>query len=159
MDIMPNVAMNGGRLRKAISAPLIRPMSPAKISEITSVGSTATPQFFIIMAISRPVRAMFEPTDRSIPPEMMTNVMPMAMTKFVEICCNTLSRLLPVRNTGCASCKSRHRTTRAMRIPTMLFAEETLPFLPPWLFLMAGYAKPSTPMSKRSMPTTRKALV
>ena len=150
--------MNGGRLRKAISAPLIRPMSPAKIRETISVGSTPTPQFFIMMAMRRPVTAMFEPTERSMPPEMMTNVMPMAMTKFVEICCKTLSRLLLVRNTGCANCRSRHSTTSAMSMPTMLLAEETF-FLPPRLFLMAGKTKPRMPMSSRSMPTTRKALL
>ena len=102
-----------------MSAPLIRPMSPAKISEMISVGSTPTPQFFIMMAMRRPVTAMFEPTERSMPPEDDDERHADGDDEVRRDLLKHVEQLLLVRNTGCASCRSRQSTTRAMSMPTM----------------------------------------
>ena len=57
---------------------------------------------------------MLEPTDRSMPPEMMTKVMPTATTKLMEICWNTFRKFDGVKNTGVAMARSRHSATSAM---------------------------------------------
>ena len=43
---------------------------------------------------------MIAPTDRSIPPVRMTNVMPIAQIPLIDTCLNTLAILLPVKKLG-----------------------------------------------------------
>ena len=73
---------------------------------------------------------MLEPTDRSMPPEMMTKVMPTATTKLMEICWNTFRKLLTVKNTGEAMVRSRHSAARAIRMPSTLPLEPSFLTLP-----------------------------
>ena len=72
---------------------------------------------------------MLEPTDRSMPPEMMTKVMPTATTKLMEICWNTLRKLEEVKNTGEAMARSRHSASSAITMPSTLLEEPS--FLTP----------------------------
>ena len=46
-----------------------------------------------------PAAASTDPTDRSMPPVAITNVMPMAMMPVMLTCVSTLSRLSLVRKT------------------------------------------------------------
>ncbi len=86
MPIDPSVTMNASipifEIRKPFSSPAARPASsathmPARISgtPMPSVGIIA----FIAMIITPATKAAIEPTERSIPPAVMTKVMPTAM--------------------------------------------------------------------------------
>ena len=60
-----------------------------------------------------PANAITEPTDRSIPPEIMINVIPRAMMLITAVCRATLERLGMVRKYG-------ERTESAMKsTPTL----------------------------------------
>ena len=54
------------------------------------------------------VRAKVEPTERSIPPETITIVMPMAMTVITAVCRATLARLPDERNLGSSTAMITH---------------------------------------------------
>ena len=120
--------------------PLIRPIRPENRMHTMMVMITGTPKFFIRMPISRPESAMLEPTDRSMPPEMMTKVMPTATTKFSAICWNTFRKLLAVKNTGEAMARSRHSAASAIRMPRTL-PEEPSFFTPCLAFFFCLYAE------------------
>ena len=60
------------------------------------MGTPAT----IMAAPSTAVRAATGPTDRSIPPDMITSVIPNAMQALIEDCCSTFIRLGVVKNVG-----------------------------------------------------------
>src|SRR3954451_13320974 len=64
------------------------------------------------------------PTDRSMPPVMMTSVMPSATQALIEDCCRTLSRLALVRKFGLRTANtitiaSRPNSVPASRSPTL----------------------------------------
>ena len=42
------------------------------------------------VASTTPASARSDPTERSMPPEMMTNVIPSAITALIEVCSRTL---------------------------------------------------------------------
>ncbi len=45
-------------------------------------------------------RAVIDPTERSIEPEMMTKVRPTATTNNTTVCCRTMKKLFSVKNRG-----------------------------------------------------------
>ena len=45
------------------------------------------------MAVTTPVRAMADPTDRSMPPLTMMSVMPMAPSATITVCATTMRKL------------------------------------------------------------------
>ncbi len=73
------VMIKAGIFRASISSPINAP----KAQPITSTSGKATsgeiPQKPIALARKTPVKAITDPTDRSIPPERITKVMPTAM--------------------------------------------------------------------------------
>ena len=73
------VMIKAGIFRASISSPINAP----KAQPITSTSGKATsgeiPQKPIALARKTPVKAITDPTDRSIPPERLTKVMPTAM--------------------------------------------------------------------------------
>src|SRR5271165_1485881 len=81
--IIPNVAMKGGIRQLAMTIPFIQPqMAPTRMAPRTATGigtlecnnkPTTTPEI-----------ATIEPTERSIPPEMITNVIPIAMMMLID---------------------------------------------------------------------------
>ena len=52
------------------------------------------------LAPTMPPNARTDPTDRSIPPVRITNVIPMARSPFTEVCRSTFSRLRTFRKMG-----------------------------------------------------------
>lgn len=78
-----SVTMNGAIFVRAMRSPLTNPISPQ-----TTNGSriATTRPYREPYAASTPPSAYTEPTDRSIPPEMITNVMPSAITARKELC-------------------------------------------------------------------------
>ena len=97
-DSPPNVTMNGCNPPHAISAPLTKPQNAPLAKANTMATGTGTPATSIAAA-STPDSAATGPTDRSIPPEMITSVIPSAIQALIEDCCRILIRFGPVRNT------------------------------------------------------------
>jgi len=81
IDSVPSVAMNGGTFPQVTMAPFsIPPITPTP-SETANAAVTAhcgSAIFPITMTPDTPASASKEPIDRSIPPAMMTIVMPSA---------------------------------------------------------------------------------
>ena len=93
---VPSVTMNGGMRRVAIIRPFAQPhraphKTPARMPAGTDPVST------IVIVPSTPEHARMEPTDRSMPPDTMTSVMPSAMMLITAVCRMTLARFVPVR--------------------------------------------------------------
>ena len=78
MLIIPSVAMNGGSRPDVIEQPVERDRTPKPIAERDAERNRAagTRPLQRPTRARRPASATSEPTDRSMPPEMMTNVMP-----------------------------------------------------------------------------------
>src|SRR3984893_1662974 len=88
---IPSVPMNGGTRRSAISSPLINPgitamVNPAKTARIrlTSGLLKVIPQLKT-WAVTTADRPIVNPTDKSIPPEIMTKVWPRANNSGVTV--------------------------------------------------------------------------
>ena len=62
-----------------------------------------------------PQKPTIEPTDRSMPPLRMTNVMPIARIALIATCLTRIDRLPVVRNSGDSSEKTSVTTARAMK--------------------------------------------
>jgi hypothetical protein len=45
----------------------------------------------------KPVKATFEPTDKSMPPSKIMKVIPVAMVKLIETCCKMFNKLVGFR--------------------------------------------------------------
>jgi hypothetical protein len=111
MSIIPRVVINGGMRPRVV----IRPLTSPHPSPTRSPPATATrPEWPATRrsATTRPLKARIEPTDRSIPPEMITKVRPMPRMALIADCCMTLRRLSVVRKWGEAIPK---RMTRRIR--------------------------------------------
>ncbi len=96
---VPSVAINGGNwihvIRKPLKAPAISPAhSPARIA-----GSMVQPCWNASAVISDD-KPITEPTDRSMPPVMITSIIPIDMMPTSENERNTPIRLLVVRKYG-----------------------------------------------------------
>ncbi|SRR5581483_4250795 len=102
--MVPKVTMNGGSFSRVIKSPFNNP-EPVPTSVPTSVPATMpelvrlSPQTrSIVQAPAMPERASIEPTERSMPPEMMMPVMPTAMIVLTLQRRKTLRRLSAVKN-------------------------------------------------------------
>src|ERR1700739_3625531 len=87
----PNVTIKGGSRRKAISAPLTRPNTNPATRQASKprkekLGTSETISPNIADA------ATIEPTERSMPPVRMTNVIPAASTVLMEAWAATMER-------------------------------------------------------------------
>jgi len=87
IDSVPSVVTKGDSRTIAISSPLIRPTRAAAAMPHTiaapmtpsgTAARTVPEKVFISMAVSTAVKAMTEPTDKSMPPVMITRVEPSA---------------------------------------------------------------------------------
>ena len=88
----PSVTIKGGILPKATPTPFNTPTTrPAKIGSTIGMISGYSPGCAKLAAIT-PASATIEPTDRSIPLEMITNIMPVARMPLMEACFNILIR-------------------------------------------------------------------
>jgi hypothetical protein len=84
--IVPSVTIKGGMRRLAISHPCAPPMSEpsakpapmARYDQGPASGGTGPAPYFIRLAVTSPVKATTELTDRSMPPISMTMVWPSA---------------------------------------------------------------------------------
>jgi hypothetical protein len=80
----PNVLMNGGnfkyKMKDEPKTPETIPTDSPKIKEITN----GNPISRFVQAVMIDVKAITDPTDRSIPPDIMTNVMPIDNTPIID---------------------------------------------------------------------------
>ena len=107
MPSVPSVTMSGGTLARAMRNPLIRPQaSPQPMA--TRAPTMAAPQPWppmaaIALSATTPLKTRTLPTDRSMPPVMMTKVIPTPRTARMEVFCtiprmlNTVRKLLGFR--------------------------------------------------------------
>jgi hypothetical protein len=89
-----------------MTTPLTSPIAPHTSSGTSSAGSTP---YWLAQAARTPPSANTEPTDRSIPPPMITKVIPSATMISVEDWIAMPLRLSNPRNDG----KTTEETTRA----------------------------------------------
>src|SRR5829696_1109481 len=90
MVSMARVAMNGTTLPQTMAAPISNAMARAPIMNIHEPYGINSPPAMLAAASA-------DPTDRSMPPVAITNVMPMAMMPVMLAWVSTLSRLSLVR--------------------------------------------------------------
>src|ERR1700712_3734672 len=72
-----------------------------------------TPNVSVDTAITTMARDIEVPTERSIPPDMMTRVMPSARIALTAACSPIVIRLAPVRNDGLIAVTTNNTTTRS----------------------------------------------
>ena len=122
--------MNGTTLPTVMARPLIEPRSRAKPTapsmNIQEPYSASSPPAMLAAAST-------DPTDRSMPPVAITNVMPMAMMPVMLAWVSTLSRLSLVR-----------KTPGRMITPTMIRAMITMGSTSSWTGTWRKRARTST---------------
>ena len=107
---MPIVAMKSGIRPLVMMMPLV---APASIPTRRAIGSPAKADradgqsgYVELLGHQHSGKdapsAATAPTDRSIPPEMITSVWPIARMAVIEVCLETLTMLLRVRKCGVA---------------------------------------------------------
>ncbi len=121
--INASVTMKGVMLYRVMRAPATAPDNAPAVSPTrtasgneTVIGSCS----FSTSVVRMPASARSEPTDKSIPPVRITNVIPAAIIAVMETCKETLRRLSVVRKYGERNEKTRSSTTNAMPIPSSL---------------------------------------
>ncbi|MNC73073.1 hypothetical protein D3C75_1242130 [compost metagenome] len=81
--IVASVTINGARRPLAMINPLTAPIRVPAPSPSRTASQVSIPPA-IIPAVTALDRARIEPTDRSIPPVKITNVIPKAINAFIE---------------------------------------------------------------------------
>src|SRR5439155_9134876 len=120
MLIMPSVAMNGGRRPIEIKTPLPIPHTRPTDNPIVNASGIDRPAARLL-AITTPENARTEPTDRSIPAVIITNVIPAATTAIIEVCSAILSRFETVRKYGERIQRTKHRPSKPDKVPICRF--------------------------------------
>ncbi|SVK47253.1 Uncharacterised protein [Acinetobacter baumannii] len=94
-----------------MQAPLARPNSAPTASAATIASGMGTAAS-INPAATEPASAITGPTERSMPPVRMAQVMPTAMMALIDTCRATLVRLLTLRKLSFSRLISTNRTTK-----------------------------------------------
>ena len=88
---IPRVAMKGTTRSEVIASPLTKPTRPPTIIPPSSA-TLGGQECLSARAVTTLVKAMFDPTERSIPPLMMIRVMPIAPSATIMVCESTMRR-------------------------------------------------------------------
>ena len=110
---MPSVTRKLGRFSATISRPLIRPTTRPTASAARMASGMLSVLCRTSAAI-RPDRPMVEPTDRSISPMAITNVMVTAIMETTAVWRMMFRMLLREKNDPPMKMANRERTTRKM---------------------------------------------
>src|SRR5882757_8895064 len=127
----PSVTTSGGMRALAISSPLSRPhavpdttatSSPTMIGPQPSlVGSPLTPNVFSVLPAIMLAKISTEPTDRSMPAVMITNVMPTDRINSTDVSISVVCALNRVGNAcGASTLNTTHSTTSTSAIQNTL---------------------------------------
>src|SRR5438270_11175637 len=118
MPSVPSVTMNGSMRPLVISRPCARPnrqpstTANAMPASTTATGDARRPASAFIMRITQPaISAAIEPTDRSMPPLMMTKHMPTAMIPMKAVRVSTFIALSQVAKSPLSSVPAMHSST------------------------------------------------
>jgi hypothetical protein len=96
IDAVARVTTKGTILPFVTNNPMIAARKTEKTTQNRSI-KTILPDLFRITIPNPAVIAMFEPTDRSIIPDIMTNVMPSASIPLIVDCMRRVERLVKLR--------------------------------------------------------------
>src|SRR5215216_5553437 len=104
-----------------ISSPCIKPSAIAiRIIEKTAAAAGQRQSVNIIDSRT-PSSANTEPTERSMPPVMMTTPRPILNMPYVPTSRAMFCRFAAPRNRGLIAATTRHKTTNSMKIPSSFF--------------------------------------
>jgi hypothetical protein len=95
--MVANVTIKGWRFQWAMIKPLAIPINNPMVKAPATATIMGCPEPIKYAPIA-PENAKVDPTDKSIPPVRITNVIPAAMIALIEVCRSTLNMLDPVRN-------------------------------------------------------------
>ena len=119
MFIVASVTINAGSLNWVMITPLKNPSSvPIKIPSKIATGM-GMPLLTIKPTVSVPETATIAPTERSMPPKIITRVMPRARKTLLETCRSTVIKFSVVRNTGDTIDKITHKTSNTNIMPIL----------------------------------------
>ena len=127
--IIAKVTIKGGIVVLDITNPLNTPTRVPAQMEIGIAMIDGTPTLVISPQQRHPDTAITEPTERSIPPNMITIVIPHARITLMDICRMMLERFLTVQNESVMTLSNRQMIKRPMIIPPLYLTVETT-FLP-----------------------------
>ncbi len=97
--IVPSVSINGSARVLAASEPFKKPIKQPSASPAVIEIQTGMPDLSILDT-TQAVTDIAEPTERSIPPDIIRTVMPIETMPRVETCCKMFLMFLADRNTG-----------------------------------------------------------
>src|SRR6478609_143398 len=109
--------MNGCSRRRATSKPWIAPRDAPTVTAAASATPAGQRHSTSIIDSSTPSRAQIDPTDRSMPPVMMTMPTPMLKMPYVPTSRLTFCRLVTLRNCGLASATTAQSTISSSATP------------------------------------------
>ncbi|BAK79786.1 hypothetical protein MOUSESFB_0644 [Candidatus Arthromitus sp. SFB-mouse-Yit] len=109
--IVASVTINACNLPFDINIPFINPITIPVIAA-TKIAKGILFVDFNIDAAKAPLIATVDPTDRSIPPVRITNVIPIAIIAFVETCVKIFVILDRVMNAGDTMVITTHKTIK-----------------------------------------------
>ena len=84
--IIDSVAINGWMPKLAVNRPAVLPQAAPMIRHRGTANQGDQPQWIDIIEKQTATKANTLPTDRSIPPAIITNVMPQARIPYTEAC-------------------------------------------------------------------------
>ena len=93
MPSVPSVTMNGLIFSRVVRKPLASPQARPVSTPTATPAGMAAPRSMAMVPISPPMARM-APTERSMPPAMITSVMPSAMMLITAVCRTTLDRFV-----------------------------------------------------------------
>jgi hypothetical protein len=105
--------MNGGSFKRAIRVPFTSPMKPPVRIPMTMPTGSGRPIFVTATPVMTAESDMTVPIDRSMPPEMMTNVSPMAKTPVTDVATRMPFMFSKLKKYGDAKLKKMINTMRA----------------------------------------------
>jgi len=112
---VPKVIIKGGTLSLVTNKPCVSPIREEIIKTTIIAKGTAIP-LFIKRATSTPIRATNDPTERSIPPVMITRVSPTAKSPYIATCLAIVWRLKGFKKRGFIIVINKHIRIRAIKI-------------------------------------------
>ena len=113
---MPRVTMNGCSLKRVIKNPLNSPTAAPTASPRGTVSTGGTPPLRK-SATTIPPNPRVDPTERSIPPEAITKVIPRASIRVIVVLFRMFKMLYGVKKYGEATLKITHRASKVASTP------------------------------------------
>ena len=96
-----------------LATPISTPTNSATKTGYGPPGTVACGELVAKLAETMPASAKTEPTERSMPPVMMTKVIPKARTPLIDVCSRIFDILLCVRKYLLAKDSAMTRMTKA----------------------------------------------